>query len=125
MINLTLIILGTLSLFLGILGIFVPGLPTTPFLLLSASLYVKSSDKLYLKLINSKFLGKYIRNYRKNRGLSLKAKIRSLTIMWIMISCSVIFFIPNYHVKIIVLVVGLIGTYVMGFKIKTVKDADK
>ena len=116
-----LIILGTISLFLGVIGIFIPGLPTTPFLLLTASLYVRSSDKLYNKLISNKMLGKYILNYRKNKGITKKTKIYSITLMWIMIACSVLFFIKIFYVKIIVLVVGLAGTFIMGFVIKTVE----
>ena len=58
-----LIILGTIFLGLGILGIFIPGLPTTPFLLLTAALYLRSSQRLYQKLISNKILGKYIQNY--------------------------------------------------------------
>lgn len=115
-----LISLGTLSLSLGVLGVFVPGLPTTPFLLLTASLYVRSSDKLYAKLIGSRFFGKYISNYRKNKGITKRTKIYSLILMWVMITCSVVFFIPNFYVKLVVLFVGLIGTYVMGFVVKTV-----
>ncbi|MBW6479367.1 MAG: YbaN family protein, partial [Bacteroidales bacterium] len=52
--------LGTLSLILGVIGIFVPGLPTTPFLLLTAGLYMKSSERLYKLLISNKYLGPYI-----------------------------------------------------------------
>ncbi|MDR2009864.1 MAG: YbaN family protein [Bacteroidales bacterium] len=120
-----LIILGTICISLGILGIFIPGLPTTPFLLLAASLYVRSSDKLYNKLINHKILGKYIYNYRKNKGITKKTKIYSIILMWVMISCSVIFFIKIFYVKIIVLTVGLIGTIIMGFVIKTVNLPDQ
>lgn len=125
MLKIFLIILGTICISLGILGIFIPGLPTTPFLLLAASLYVRSSDKLYNKLINHKILGKYIYNYRKNKGITKKTKIYSIILMWVMISCSVIFFIKIFYVKIIVLTVGLIGTIIMGFVIKTVNLPDQ
>lgn len=62
------IALGTLSLALGILGIFLPLLPTTPFLLLTAALYFKSSPRLYNWLLNQKHLGPYIRNFRENKS---------------------------------------------------------
>lgn len=59
------ILFGTLSLALGIIGIFLPLLPTTPFLLLTAALYVRSSPRLYNRLLHHKYLGSYIRNLRK------------------------------------------------------------
>lgn len=118
------IVLGSLSLLLGILGIFVPGLPTTPFLLLTAWFYIRSSKKLYDKLIRNKFLGKYIVKFNKDRGISKKTKIYSIIIMWVMISLSTIFFIESISFKILVISIGIIGTFVMGFVIKTVKKTN-
>ena len=76
------IILGTVSLALGILGIFLPLLPTTPFLLLTAALYFKGSPRLYQWLLNQKHLGPYIRNFRENKAIPLRAKVISLVLMW-------------------------------------------
>ena len=78
-----LIILGSISLALGVIGIFLPVLPTTPFLLLSATLYVRSSEKLYQWLINQKYLGTYIRNFREHHAIPLRAKILSISMIWI------------------------------------------
>jgi uncharacterized membrane protein YbaN (DUF454 family) len=77
-----LIILGTVSLVLGIIGIFVPLLPTTPFLLLSAAAYCKSSERLYNWLLNHKYLGPYICNFRENKAIPLRVKILSVMLMW-------------------------------------------
>lgn len=74
--------LGSLALALGIVGIFVPLLPTTPFLLLAAALWVRSSPRLYGWLLAHPCLGGYIRNFRENRAIPLRAKIVSLTLMW-------------------------------------------
>ncbi len=115
------IILGSICVLLGAIGILVPGLPTTPFMLLAAWFYFRSSDKLYQKLINNKLLGKYICRYEKNKAISLRTKIYSIAIMWIMIAVSVIFLINSDILKIIVSLVGIIGTVVMGFVIKTFK----
>ena len=71
------ILFGTLSLILGIIGIFLPLLPTTPFLLLTAALYVRSSPRLYNWLLHQKYLGNYIRNFRENKAIPLRAKIVS------------------------------------------------
>ena len=80
-----LIVVGSLSLVFGIVGIFVPMLPTTPFLLLSAAAWVKASPKLYTWLINHKLFGEYIRNYREHRAIPLRAKIVSVSLVWITI----------------------------------------
>lgn len=77
-----LIILGGLSLLLGLLGIFVPLLPTTPFLLLAAALWVRSSPRLYAWLLAHRRLGPYIRQFRENRAIPLRAKVVSLTLLW-------------------------------------------
>ena len=85
-----LIILGSLCLALGVIGIFLPLLPTTPFLLLSAALYVRSSEKLYQWLIHQKYLGTYIRNFREHRAIPLRAKIFSISMIWItLIYCTI------------------------------------
>ena len=78
-----LIIVGCVSLALGILGIFLPMLPTTPFLLLSAAAWVKASPSLYEWLINHKVLGEYIRNYREHRAIPLRVKIISVSLVWL------------------------------------------
>ena len=75
------ILFGTLSLILGIIGIFLPLLPTTPFLLLTAALYVRSSPRLYNWLLHQKYLGNYIRNFRENKAIPLRAKIVSVSLI--------------------------------------------
>ena len=75
-------ILGCVSLALGILGIFLPLLPTTPFLLLSAWLFSKSSEKLYNWLLNHKVFGDYIRSFREDKAISMRIKIYSISLMW-------------------------------------------
>jgi uncharacterized membrane protein YbaN (DUF454 family) len=115
------IILGTICIVLGTLGVFIPGLPVTPFLLLASSLYLRSSDKLYNKLISNKLLGKYIVRYRQNKGMTIKTKIYSIIVMWFMIALSTLFLIEKVEIKLIVTAVGIIGSIVMGLVIKTVK----
>lgn len=119
-IKIVFIFLGSISLCLGVIGIFIPGLPTTPFLLLTAAFYIRSSDFLYNKLISNRILGKYIRNYSEKKGISLRVKIYSISIMWLMITLSTRFLIDLYWVDILVIFIGFIGTIVMGFVLKTV-----
>ena len=73
-----LVVCGTLSVALGVLGIFLPLLPTTVFLLLAAACYARSSERFYLKLINSPWLGSYIRNQREGRGMRKRDKVVTL-----------------------------------------------
>ena len=124
MIKLIYISLVLLFLTIGSFGIVIPGLPTTPFLLLSAALFFRSSDKLYNKLISSKVFGKYITIFIKNKGMSIRLKIISLSIMWIMITLS-LFLIDLFIVRVILIVAGVTGTIVMGFCIKTVHKKQK
>ena len=81
LVKIILIVLGTLSLGIGIIGIVVPGLPTTPFLLLTAGLYVKSSDRLYQKLISNRYVGSYILEYQANKGMTKRAKLYAIGLM--------------------------------------------
>lgn len=80
--KLILIFLGTLSLLLGVIGIFLPVLPTTPFLLLSATLYLRSSKRLYDWLLSHPYLGEYIRNFKEYRAIPLRVKIISVSLVW-------------------------------------------
>jgi uncharacterized protein len=111
---------GTLSLCTGIIGIVVPGLPTTPFLLLPAGLYVKSSDRLYQKLFAYRFAGSLISEFKTAKGMTQKTKLYDIATMWIMISLSCFFFIPHLILKLAVSLIGLIGTLVMGYIVPTV-----
>lgn len=83
-------ILGLLSLGLGILGIFLPVLPTTPLLLLSAALFLRGNRKLYDWLLNHPKLGPYIRNFMVNKSIPLKIKVLSVSMVWItLINCAI------------------------------------
>ncbi|MFI3263447.1 MAG: YbaN family protein, partial [Rikenellaceae bacterium] len=87
-----LIITGTISLILGIIGIIVPILPTTPFLLLSANLYLHSSPRLHQKLVNSKYIGTYIKNYKNGKGIPVKSKVFMISLLWLSLGYSI--FVP-------------------------------
>lgn len=118
-----LIVLGTLSLCVGVIGIVVPGLPTTPFLLLTAGLYVKNSDKLYAKLIANRFVGSYILAFNQRKCMTKRTKLYAISTMWVMIAFSTIFCIKLLPMRLIILIVGIIGTMVMGFIVPTVNNS--
>jgi uncharacterized membrane protein YbaN (DUF454 family) len=88
------IVAGTISLGLGAVGVFLPILPTTPFLLLSAACYYKGSERMHRWLLSNKLFGSYIRNYREGKGISPKGKILTLFLLWATI-CYSIFFLVN------------------------------
>lgn len=77
-----LVALGTVSLALGIAGIFLPLLPTTPFLLLASACYARSNERLHQWLLNHGRLGAYIRAFEEGRGLPLRAKVLSVAVLW-------------------------------------------
>ena len=90
------VVLGALSLLLGLVGIFVPLLPTTPFLLLAAALWVRSSPRLYAWLLAHRRLGPYIRNFRENRAIPLRAKILSVTLLWATLLYCIFFVVEEW-----------------------------
>lgn len=111
---------GFISLILGILGIFLPLLPTTPFLLLSASLFSKSSEKFHKKLLENKILGEYIYNYSEKKGMKIKEKIISLGTLWGGIIFSFVK-ISNIHGKLFLGLV-LLGVSYHLINLKTLKN---
>ncbi len=102
------IILGFISLGLGLLGIITPGLPTTPFVLLTGVLFAKSSPRLHQKLMDHKLTGKYIR--RVNDGFSWKGLTVSIGIMWCMIFFTAFVVFGYGTMRFVMLGLGVIGT---------------
>ncbi len=114
-----LIIVGTFFAGLGILGIFLPVLPTTPFLLLAAACYGKSSQRFHHWLFNNRWLGSYIKNYRKKTGTSLRTKIISITFLWITIGYSAFYVIDVMYGKIIlVLIVAGVTIHIISLRMQ-------
>ncbi len=96
---------GTTSLVLGAVGIVLPVLPTTPFLLLALACYLRSSERMTHWMLNNKYFGKYIRNYRAGKGIPLKTKLIAITTLWITISISSII-ILNLWVALFLFIVA-------------------
>ena len=115
------IVCGCIAVTLGTIGVVVPGLPTTPFVLLASWCFYKSSPRLQAWLLQS-FLGKYIRDYKEKGGLTMRKRLYIIALMATMVSVSIIFFIPNRIVDIIVGVAGLIGCIVVGFVVPKAKE---
>jgi len=112
---------GTVSLCIGIIGIVVPVLPTTPFLLLSAACYAKGSQRIYLWMINIKWIGRYIKNYHEGKGISFYGKLVSIIFLWTMI-LSTMFIMANTYILQLILCVIAIGVTIHIMSLKTMKD---
>ncbi len=106
-----LIACGSLSLGLGVLGVFLPVLPTTPFLLLAAGCYLRSSRRLYDWLLATRFPGTYIRDWRSGKGLPRGLKISILVLLFVTIVCSAVFFVSALWLRI------LLGLVLIGVSI--------
>lgn len=102
-----LIVAGTISTAIGIVGIFVPILPTTPFLLLAAACYLRSSRKFYNWLLNNRFFGAYVRSYLQGRGMPLKIKVLTILLLWVTIACSSIFAVQALIIRVILVLVAI------------------
>lgn len=117
----TLIIAGTFFVGLGILGIFLPILPTTPFLLLAAACYARSSKRFYSWLLNNRWFGNYIKNYREGKGVPLKVKIYTISLLWMTILLSAIFFIDIFWIRVLLILIAC-GITIHILTIKTYKN---
>ena len=106
------VLLGSISVGMGVIGIFVPGWPTTIFLIIASYFYIRSSDKLYNWLLNNKILGIYLKNYYSGKGMPVKAKIFSIVMMWVFGLLSIFLWIPSNFIiiKITVFILLIIGS---------------
>ena len=102
---------GTTSLALGFLGIFLPLLPTTPFLLLSAFCYARGSSRLYDWLLRNRLFGCYIKNWREGRGIPLKSKIIAVILITVSIGYSVLYIIPFTIGKVLFVLLAVALSY--------------
>jgi len=103
-----LIFFGTLFLIIGVIGIVIPVLPTTPFLILTAACYARSSKKAHHWLLNNKWFGSYIKNYQDGKGVPIKVKITAISFLWITILASIIFIIDIVWIKVILIAIAII-----------------
>jgi uncharacterized membrane protein YbaN (DUF454 family) len=97
--RLILVVFGTLSVGLGVIGIFVPLMPTTVFLLLAAACYARSSERHYQRLVQHPWLGSYIRNSREGGGMSRRHKIVTLALLWIGIGATAVLSVDQWWLR--------------------------
>ena len=115
-VKIALVILGVVSLGLGILGIFLPLLPTTPLLLLAAWCFVRSSPRLYDWLLNHPHLGEYIRNFREYNAIPLRVKIVSVSLVWLTLGYCIMAVVDEWWAQIgLLLLAAAITWHVLSY----------
>lgn len=112
------LISGCIAVALGTIGVLVPGLPTTPFVLLASWCFYRSSPELRAKLMKS-FLGQYIRAYERDKGLTFRKKAYIIAFMSVMVGISAGFLIGSPVTRLIVIIAGITGCCVVGFVVPT------
>ncbi|MBG45778.1 MAG: hypothetical protein CMB76_04595 [Euryarchaeota archaeon] len=104
---------GFLSMVIGIIGIVIPGLPTTPLMILAAACFAKSSQKFYDWIINNRLFGEHVKNYREGKGIPKKSKPVILSTLWFFVLFAVLIAIPDSAPPISknsTLILAVIGT---------------
>jgi uncharacterized membrane protein YbaN (DUF454 family) len=115
-----LIFVGVLSVGLATAGIFLPLLPTTPFLLLAAACFIRSSDRLYRWLITHKWLGPYIKNYREHKAITRRAKVVMLLLLWGTLGYTALGVISALAARVLLLLIGVgVTLHVLSLKTLT------
>lgn len=108
-----LVIVGSISLLLGVIGIVLPLMPTTPFLLLSLACFVNSSEKAYRFILNNKCLAPYVEDYMSGKGIPKKTKIRVILLIWITIGLSIIFVLNELKLRLLLLsIASIVSIYI-------------
>ena len=97
---------GVLFVGLATLGIVLPLLPTTPFLLLAAACFIRSSDRRYQWLITHKWFGSYIRNYREHRALTRRTKVVTVVLLWVTLGFTIFGLLTNLLLQIALFLIG-------------------
>lgn len=117
-VNYLLIILGAVSLGLGVTGMFLPVLPTTPFLLLTAWCWLKGSPRLYAWLMSQPRLGPYIRDFQEHRCISRKVKVISVSTLWVTVTVSIVLVHPLWlRILLAAIAVG-VTVHILSFTTK-------
>lgn len=102
-----LLIIGTISVVLGVIGLLLPIVPTTPFLVVAAACYARSSRKFYMWLMTNRWFGKYLRDWRAGKGIPLYAKIGSTVVIVASFGTSAVLFVPVNWGKVLMIAVGI------------------
>ena len=109
-------IAGTVFLIIGGVGIILPLLPTTPFLLLAAVCYARSSERWYNWLLYNRWFGSYIRNWHEGKGIPMRTKILSVVFLIMTIGYSAAFVVPFFIGKVaLILIAVCVSVHILSF----------
>jgi len=111
---------GVIFTAIGAIGIITPVLPTTPFLLLAAGCFIRSSQKAYNWLLSNKLFGTYLKNYLEQKGMTLRMKVSTIMLMWIAIILSIYTVIDSIVIRILFIALA-VGVTAHLITIKTIK----
>ncbi len=111
---------GYLCVALGVIGAFLPILPTTPFILLAAWLFYRSSPRARAWLMSHRIFGKIVENYMEGRGIPLHAKIISISVIWLSMAATILLVGVPTWVDIVLIVIA-VGTTIHISRFKTIK----
>jgi hypothetical protein len=112
------LIVGSVALFFGLIGLVIPVLPTTPLVLLSAWCFYRGSPKFHEWLVNHPRLGPIVDEYAGEDGISRDSKIRALVLMWISVLFTLFFILDGLRLRVFIISLALIGTFFV-LKMKT------
>lgn len=104
---------GSVSLLLGLIGVLLPGLPTTPFVLLAAACYAKASPRLHAALLQHRLTGPLLRDWEKHRSLTRRTKTIAVVSMLVMVSFSIWSFQHRPIAQAVLVVLGAVGAWVV------------
>lgn len=114
---------GSVCLALGILGIVLPLLPTTPLLLLAAACYARGSERFYLWLLNHRWFGPHIKHYRSGAGIPLRAKVMGFILIWATILATAVFAVRQPWARILLIATAAgISSYLL--RLPTLRKKD-
>ena len=99
------IVVGTIALVIGAIGLFLPVIPTTPLVILAAACYYRGSERLHNWILSSRWIGDTVKNYQEGRGLTRDTKVRAISMMWAMTLISAWFFVSNPVVRVAIICV--------------------
>ncbi|MGV3269486.1 YbaN family protein [Staphylococcus simulans] len=119
-----LITIGLISAIVGFIGIVVPLLPTTPFLLLAAVCFSRSSERFNRWLVSTKVYGEYVESFKRDRGFTLKKKFKILLSLYIVIAFS-LYMLDNFYIRIGLLIMVTFQTIVLFTLAKTLPEPSK
>ena len=118
------ITIGLISFVVGAIGIILPVLPTTPFLLLASVCFAKGSDRINNWFINTTIYKKHLESFVREKAMTLKQKVCILAFTTFMLSIPIVL-LDNLHVRIFLIVLVFLKLYYFSFRVKTTKPQIK